>query len=113
MITIITLVIIVAMSLFTNWPKCTTELMMKGEQEVWSTVCRPRGSPFALFFSLLVIVIIQIWAVYIAEMYRLRYKELHESNEFQHLSADASIPSSSPPSSSSSSCVFTNKRIIL
>lgn len=105
MITVITLVIVVALSLFTNWPKCTTELAMKGEQEVWNTVCRSRGSPFALFFSLLVIVIIQIWAVYIAEMYRLRFKELHESNELNQLQND-SPPSSSP---SSSSCVFTNK----
>ena len=93
MITIITLVIIVALSLFTNWPKCTTELGMKGEQEVWNTICRPRGSPFALFFSLLVIVIIHIWAVYIAEMYRLRYKELQESNELHQLTEDS--PSSS------------------
>lgn len=107
MITVITLVIIVALSLFTNWPKCSTELAIKGELEVWNTVCRPRGSPFALFFSLLVIVIIQIWAVYIAEMYRLRFKELHESNELNQLQNDA------PDSSPSSWCVFTNKSIIL
>lgn len=107
MITVITLVIVVALSLFTNWPKCSTELAIKGEQEVWNTVCRPRGSPFALFFSLLVIVIIQIWAVYIAEMYRLRFKELHDSNELNQLQDDSS------PNSSSSSCVFTNKSIIL
>ena len=80
MVTVITLVIIVAMSLFTNWPKCVSELVVQNEQEVWSTVCKPRGTPFALFFSLLAVIIIQVWAVYIAEMYRLRYKELKEEN---------------------------------
>ena len=80
MVTVITLVIIVAMSLFTNWPKCVSELVVQNEQEVWSTVCKPRGTPFALFFSLLAVIIIQVWAVYIAEMYRLRYKELKEDS---------------------------------
>ena len=45
---------------------------------MWKTVCKARGSPFALFFSLFVIVIVEIWAIYVAEMYRLRYKELRE-----------------------------------
>ena len=80
MVTVITLVIIVAMSLFTNWPKCVSELVVQNEQEVWSTVCKPRGTPFALFFSLLAVIIIQVWAVYIAEMYRQRYKELKEDS---------------------------------
>lgn len=53
-------------------------LVTQGDQEVWKTICKARGSPFGLFFGLLVIVIIEIWAIYVAEMYRLKYKELQE-----------------------------------
>ena len=73
-----TVVIISALALFTNWPKCTTQMVLKGDNEVWNTLCKPRGSPFALFFSLLVLVIVEVWAVYVAEMYRLKYKELQK-----------------------------------
>ncbi|KAK8802835.1 hypothetical protein WA171_006506, partial [Blastocystis sp. BT1] len=78
LITFITVIIICAMSLFTNWPKCTTSMIVKNEKEIWNTSCRPRGTPFALFFSLLVIVIIEVWEIYVTEMYRMRYKELKE-----------------------------------
>ena len=53
-------------------------MILKGDTEVWNTICKPRGTPFALFFSLLVIVVIEVWEVYVAEMYRLKYKELQK-----------------------------------
>ena len=74
----VTVVIISALTLFTNWPKCTSQMILKGDTEVWNTICKPRGTPFALFFSLLVIVVIEVWEVYVAEMYRLKYKELQK-----------------------------------
>ena len=44
------------------------------------------GSPFGLFFGLLGIVVIEIWAIYVAEMYRLKYKELQEEENETHSS---------------------------
>lgn len=70
--------IISVLAIFTNWPKCTTQLVKQGEKEIWKTVCRARGAPYGLFFGLLVIVIIEIWAIYVAEMYRFKYRELQE-----------------------------------
>ena len=35
-------------------------MTIKNEKEVWNTFCKPRGAPFALFFSLLVIVVIEV-----------------------------------------------------